>query len=336
MAGGEKLVTLKDIAERAGVNISTVSRALNHRSDIAEETRKMIESIAKELNYRPNLTAQALMGKSTKLIGVLVPEVESNYFVKIVNYLEEFLRIQGYSMIMVISHFDYNLEVEVLELFENRNVDGILVACSLSDEITKQIDYLKKKHIPVVLIEALNHLPNYDYVMIDDTYGMMLAVEHLMNQGHTKIGFISDNMNADIRYPMYRKAMSNNGLKVNEKFVYKRPERFEEGGYLAAKEMLNCEERPTAIIAGYDSIAIGVMRAIWEAGYRIPEDFAIVGNDNIREAAYLPKGLSTISPPVQEMAKMVVNLLIEKIENPENQVIHNIKLKPELIIRETT
>jgi DNA-binding LacI/PurR family transcriptional regulator len=330
------LVTLKDIAKRAGVNISTVSRALNHRSDIAEETREMIESIAKELNYKPNLTAQALMGKSTKLIGVLVPEIESNYFVKIINYLEEFLRVQGYSMIMTISNFNYNLELEALELFENRNVDGILVACSLYDDITKRIDYLKGKHIPVVLIEALTHLPDYDYVMIDDTHGMTLAVKHLMEQGHTRIGFISDNMNADIRYSMYLKAMSNNGLKADSKYVYKKPERFEEGGYLAAKEMLACEDRPTAVITGYDSIAIGVMKAVWEAGYRIPEDFAIIGNDNIREAAYLSKGLTTVSPPVQEMAKMAVNLLIEKIENPENKVIHNIKLKPEIIIRETT
>jgi len=330
------LVTLKDIAKRAGVNISTVSRALNHRSDISEETREMIKGIARELNYKPNLTAQALTGKSTKLIGVLVPEIESNYFVKIINYLEEFLRAQGYSMIMTISNFKYNLELEALELFENRNVDGILVACSLFDDITKRIDNLKGKHIPVVLIEALTHLPNYDYVMIDDTYGMTLAVKHLIERGHTKIGFISDNMNADIRYPMYQKAMSNNGLKADDKYVYKKPERFEEGGYLAAKEMLSCDDFPTAIITGYDSIAIGVMRAVWEAGYKIPEDFAIIGNDNIREAAYLQKGLTTVSPPVQEMAKMAVNLLIEKIDNPDNKVIHNIKLKPEVIIRETT
>ncbi|HBE77032.1 MAG TPA: hypothetical protein DDW65_04520, partial [Firmicutes bacterium] len=114
------------------------------------------------------------------------------------------------------------------------------------------------------------------------------------------------------------------------------PERFEQGGYNCMKKILSLTDRPTALLTGYDNIAVGAMRAIYEEHLKIPEDVAIIGNDNIRESSYLYQSLTTISPPVLEMSRMGVDLLIEKIENKENRVVHNIKLNPDLIIRETT
>ena len=331
------MITLKDIAKKAGVTVSTVSKALNGNSDIADETREMIQSIATELNYRPNIAAQTLAGKASKLIGIIVPEIESNYFVKIVCYLEEVLQSKGYSPILAISNFELQEECDALELFCNRNVDGVFLVCPMHSEIRNYLAHIKSSYgIPVVIIEALTHLPDCDYVMIDDTYGMTMAVKYLMEKGHQKIGFITDSTNTAIRLPMFQEAMSKNGLAFEEQYFKSDSERFEQGGYNCMKEILIKKDRPTALLTGYDDIAIGAMRAIYEAGLKIPEDIAIVGNDNIRESSFLYQGLTTISPPVREMARMGVDLLIEKIKHNENTVIHNIKLKPELIIRETT
>jgi LacI family transcriptional regulator len=331
------VITLKDIALKAGVNVSTVSRALNKNSDISGTTRESILRIAAELGYRPNYAAQTLAGKASKLVGVLIPDIRSGYFDTIIGFLEEFLTAQGYSPILAITDFDLKREIEALELFCNRQVDGILVSLPTNAGILRHIDEVRATyHIPVVLLESLTHWDNYDDVMVDDAFGMTAAVEYLKGKGHTDFGFLTDETNYPIRFPMFRAALESNGLAVNEDFVRVSTERFEKGGYLAMKALLASGTRPTALLAGYDSIAIGAMRVIYEAGLRIPEDFAIVGNDNIPEASFLYQCLTTIAPPVRELARMGTELLLEKIGDPENKVVHNIRLRPELIIRETT
>lgn len=331
------MASLKDISQKAGVAVSTVSKALNGRADISDETREKVCNIAKELNYKPNVVAQTLAGKASKLVGIIAPEIQSNYFVKIVNYLQFFLQKKQYSTILNISNFKFEEECDGLEMFCNRNVDGIFLICSMHHEIINQLRRIKNSYgIPVVLIEALDIFPDYDYIMIDDTYGMNSAIKHLKKKGHRKIGFITDSVNKFIRLPMFLKAMKENELEIKEQYCVDDPERFEQGGYNCMQKILSGKDRPTALLTGYDNIAIGAMRAIYESNLKIPEDFAMIGNDNIRESSYLYQSLTTISPPVLEMARMGVDLLIEKIENKQNHTIHNIKLNPELIIRETT
>jgi LacI family transcriptional regulator len=331
------VATLKDIALKAGVNISTVSRALNKNSDISESTRRAILRIAEEMEYHPNNAAQTLAGKASKLVGVLVPDIRSGYFDIMVNYLEEFLRAEGYSPVLAVTDFNVEIESEALELFCNRQVDGILLALPINAKIIQSLDKVRSRYrIPVVLLESLAHWNDYDDVMVDDAYGINLAVEYLKGKGHSEFGFLTDETNYPIRFPMFRAALEGNGLALNEGYVRVSAERFEKGGYLAMKELLGSGARPTALLAGYDSIAIGAMRAIYEAGLSIPGDFAIVGNDDVSASSFLYQPLTTLAPPVRELARMGTELLLDKIADPDNTVVHSISLRPELIIRETT
>ncbi len=333
----DNVTTLRDIAQRAGVNISTVSRALNGNPEISETTRLSILKIVEELGYRPNPAARTLAGKSSRLIGVLLPDIRSGYFDIMMTYLNNSLGASNYAPLLAMTDFDLKKEVEALDLFCDRQVAGIFVALPLNDKIRGNLTNVREKYgIPIVLLESLQHWESFDDVMIDDAYGMGLAIDHLIAKGHREIGFMTDSWNYPIRFPMFKSAMSERHLNVRMDYVHISRHRFELGGFEAMKELLGAEARPTAVLAGYDSIAIGAMRAVYAAKLKIPEDIAIVGNDDIPESSYLYQSLTTIAPPVRELAAMGTHILIEKIENPLNTVVHNITLKPELILRETT
>lgn len=330
------MVKLKDIAEKAGVNVSTVSRALNDSSDINVETKNRIRKIAKEMNYVPNTSAQSLVGKGTKSIGVIVPEIISNYFTHMLVSIESELKKRGYSLIIGMTHHDYKNEIYYLNVMKNRKVDGIILAGSMYKELEDYLITMKKSnYIPMVLIQTFVHFPDYDYIMVDDYYGYCMAVEHLKNKGHQKIGFIADEISSKMRFPMYKKALAKYGLELDKEYTKIGKEMFELGGYLRMKELIQTSHIPSAVFASYDYIAIGAMKALKEYGLRVPDDISIIGYDDIREASYISKPLTTISPPLGEMAKVGVNLLLHKIEKDSNTIQH-VSLKPELILRNTT
>jgi len=331
------VATLRDIAQRASVNISTVSRALNNNSEVSEATRKTILEIAEELGYRPNPAARTLAGKSSRLVGVLLPDIRSGYFDSMMTHLDEFLGESDYSPLLAMTNFELEKEVEALELFCDRQVAGIFVALPLNDKIRDDLRKVRERHgIPIVLLESLQHWESFDDVMIDDAYGIGLAIDHLMGKGHRDIGFMTDEWNYPIRFPMFRDALAERGLEARPDFVRVSKHRFELGGLEAMRGLISSDARPTAVIAGYDSVAIGALKALYEAKLRVPDDMAVVGNDDIPEASFLYQALTTIAPPVRELASMGTHIMIEKIEDPANKVVHNINLRPELKIRETT
>jgi LacI family transcriptional regulator len=333
----DNVVTLRDIAQRARVNISTVSRALNDNAEVSEATKRTIIKIAEELGYRPNQAARTLAGKSSRLIGVLLPDIRSGYFDSMMTHLGEFLGESGYSPLLTMTDFELKKEVEALELFCDRQVAGIFVALPLNDKIRDNLGKVREGYgIPIVLLESLQHWESFDDVMIDDAYGIGLAIDHLMAKGHRDIGFMTDEWNYPIRFPMFKRALAERGLEARPDFVHVSKHRFELGGFEAMGSLLSSGTRPTAVIAGYDSIAIGALKALYEAKLRVPDDMAVVGNDDIPESSFLYQALTTIAPPVRELASMGTHIMIEKIEDPANKVVHNINLRPELIIRETT
>jgi LacI family transcriptional regulator len=331
------MATLNDIARRAGVNISTVSRALNGSPEVSEETRRAILAIAEELGYRPNLAAQTLAGKSSRLVGVLLSDIRSGYFSSMMMNLGEFLSRLDYTPLLAMTEFDLGKEIDALEQFCNRQVAGIFVALPLNKKIREHLDVVRARFgIPIVLLETQQHWDEYDDVMIDDCHGMGLALDHLMAKGHRKIGFLTDQTNYPIRFPMFQEACAQRGIEVRKDFVCLSPNRFELGGFEAMNSLLAAAERPTAVLTGYDSIAIGAMRALYRAKLRIPDDMAVIGNDDIPEASYLFQPLTTIAPPVRELTSMGTHLLVEKIADPHNVAVHHVDLKPALVIRETT
>ena len=330
------MIILKDIAQMAGVNISTVSRALNDSNEVSDEKKQEIRNIAASLNYTPNYYAKALAGKETKTVGVIVQEISSNYYATMIGAIEMGLQDHGYSLIIGMSHHEWKLENHYLNVFWNRKVDGILIAGSMHNEITPTINRIHSDNIPIVLIHSFIDYQNYDYVAIDDSYGIGQAIQLFKKQGHRHIGYIASELASRFRLQILKKIIHDNGLILNEKHIKIGKEANEYCGYKYMKELINEGDMPTAILAAYDDIAVGAMRALYEYKYRVPEDISIIGYDNIRQSAFLRCPLTTISPPVEKMGKICLDILFQKIEDKNLKTIQHISLNSELIIREST
>jgi DNA-binding LacI/PurR family transcriptional regulator len=247
------------------------------------------------------------------------------------------LKERGYSLIIANSQFDASKEADAIETFINNNVEGIFLASSIHVRNQPLLEHLREeKKIALVLLEALAHHPEYNYVMIDDTYGMEQAIAYFIRKGHKKIGFISDYILDLIRKPMYFEALKRNGLSIKNNPLLSHPtKRCEIAGYEIMQKFLDLKDYPTAYLAGYDDVAIGAIRAAEERGLSIPEDIAIIGNDDLIQSSYLHRKLSTLSPPVERMSELGVKLMLDVIEGNEWDSMHHIRLNPNFIIRET-
>jgi len=329
------IVKLADIAKKANVSLSTVSRALNDSSEINEETKEIIRRIAKEMNYVPNISAKALAGKGTKTVLVIVPELRSGYFAQMIYHIESALMRKEYSMIVGMTHHKQEREIDLLNIYSRRKVDGIILIGCLYKGLEPYLHKIKKtNNVPLILMHTTNAFPDHDYIMIDDAQGIYEMIKYLKENGHTEIGFIACKVSSEYRYSAFKEAMRKNGMEYKEKYVKIGTEMFELGGYQMMNELFKEDRLPSAIFAAYDNFALGAMKAIAERNMVVPDDISIVGYDNISESPYFRPGLTTISPPVKEMSEISVRLLIDKIEN-KNNVIQHIALKPQLIIRDS-
>lgn len=329
------MATLKDIAKAAGVSVSTVSKALNDSYEIKDETKIKIIRVAKELNY--NINSEKLCANKNKshLIGVICPEVNSNYYAQLVSSLGASIAKRGYNSILAITGFEAEKEENYLNLFRNQEVDGIILITENKNiqAITHRIKYLW--NIPLVLIAADTEVSDFDCIKIDDYFGVVTGMNHLIGLGHKNIAYIGDILSGG-RFKAYKEAMRSNGVEVCDKSYRILDIRYEECGYQGMKDILESGEIPTAVFAAYDDVAIGAIRAITEYGMSIPEDISIVGVDNITVSPYLAKGLTTASSPIKEMAEVSISILTKKIKDDEYTVVQHVLFKPELIIRETT
>lgn len=329
--------TLKDIAKAAGVSLATASRVLNGGKGISKKTCDQVLQIAKDLNYIPNISAKILAGKNSKMIGMIVPEIDSNYFARIIFEVEHQLQKHGYFLLIANTQYKKEKEIQALNTFCTYNVEGIFITCTINNDILDEFaPTLKAQNIPLILLVARLHTADYSYIMVDDEAGMTDAIRYLRTKGYDRIGFIGDYILDTLRNELFISALKKNGLDPADNPIYSHPtRRFEQSGYETMKEILKDPNRPKAFLAGYDDIAIGAMRALDEAGLSVPEDIVIIGNDNVRESSYLHKALTTLSPPVIKMARLGSEIMLRAVKGEEDGVIHHISLRPDLIIRET-
>ncbi len=331
------MATLKDVARAAHVSLATVSRVMNGGKGISQKTCDNVLRIAEELNYVPNLSAKILAGKNSKMIGMIVPEIDSNFFARMIFEVEHQLQKLGYFLLIANTQYNKEKEIQALNTFCTYNVDGIFLACTINNDILEHFSpQLKAQGIPLILLEARLHTDNYSYVMVDDESGMMEAIKYLLSKGYDRVGFISDYILEVLRNQQFISAVKKCGLDPQNNPIYTDKDcRFEKCGYETMQKILKDPNHPSAFLSGYDDIAVGALRALDEANIAVPEEIAIIANDNIRESSYLHRSLSTLSPPVDKMAKLGVEMMINSINGKEDGVVRHILLKPELIIRET-
>jgi len=330
-----KVVGLKEIAESVGVSVSTVSKAINNATDVSEDTRQRILQAAAGLGYR--LEKASLSCGAPRTIGIICPEINSNYYAQILSVLEGDISRKGYYATVAFTNFLYENEKRALIDFIGQKVAGIILITE-GHEIGSDLVALKGKiKFPLIVIAYDMKSADHDNLLIDDSIGIEMAVDHLTGLGHTEIGFISDSLTLE-RLRHFRAAMESRNLSVNEGNVYieREDKRFEACGYAGAAAIIGGGAGITALIGGYDDIAIGALRLLSERGLRVPEDISVVGVDDVSVTPYLPVSLTTVAVPLEEMAEIATKILIRKLRDPGYQVVQQVFLRPRLIVREST
>ena len=328
------MVTIRDVAKKAAVSVTTVSHVVNQTRFVAEETEKRVRLAMEELDYRPNILARSLRKGATGTIGLVLPDSSNPFFAESGRLLEEAAFRRSFSLILCNSNGDLEKERRYTDVLFNKQVDGIIFMAAGDD--TKSLSKLVELKLPVVVVDRILNDPDVDAVITDNHMSGYLATRHLIELGHQKIAIIRgpSNVNPSAqRVNGYRQALAEAGLPYF-------PELEETGdfhsssGYIATKRLLQ-SVHPTAIFACNDLMAIGAIRAIHEAGLSIPGDISLVGHDDIELASYLQPPLTTIAQPIADLAETAVNFLIERIETPSLPPRKRI-LPNSLVVRNST
>ncbi len=336
-----KSVTIRDVAQRAGVSTATVSYVLNNSRPVREETRQRVLRAAEELGYRPSVIARGLQARESRMIGYSWLPAQPDQFEPI---LEKFLHVmaeaaerRGYHVLTFPCPKPHD-EVQVYrDMVRSGRVDGFILSnTNLHD---RRIRYLMDVGFPFVAFGRSNPDWDFPWVDVDGADGVQQAVNHLRALGHRRIACLAwpeDSLTGQYRLQGYLDAMASAGLPVEPAWII-RTENFHEYAYRSTQTWLAlpAAERPTAIIALTDLMAMGVMNAAADAGLRVGRELAVVGFDNAPVTNFLRPSLTSLRQPIAEVGERVVSMLIDLVRGQmpsPSQVI----LKPELVVRDTT
>ncbi|HLA52974.1 MAG TPA: LacI family DNA-binding transcriptional regulator [Flavitalea sp.] len=314
--GDQHIVTIKDISKQLKLSISTVSRALRGGTEIRKETRELVQQLAAELDYRPNPIALSLKEKRSKVIGVIVPEIANNFCSSTIAGIEEVAYSRGYYVTIFQSHESYEREVINTQLLSARRVDGLIISVSNETNRYQHLSSLIEKEIPLVMFDRVCSEIQTHKVVVNDYAAAFNATEHLVEQGHRDIAhitianFLSITQN---RKRGYEDALKKHGIPINKsRIVHCNFNTVEMDRSI--RSLFESKNRPTAIIASVERIAIRCLNVLMELKLNIPEDVAIIGFSDNPLNNILKPALSCIRQPTFEIGKKSAELLLELIE----------------------
>jgi len=330
--------TMKRIASELGVSITTVSKVLNNRQDIGHATRARVLAKVAELGYQPNAVARSLTLRRTHTLGVVIPDLMHSFFVEIVAGLETVASAQGYGLLLCSSNEDPAKERAEIDMLRQRQVDGIILASVNASGNTDLLQRLGPLGIGLVMIDRDDHpAVKCDRVVTDDVAVGRLAASHLVEQGRQAIAHIMGPpiVHAKRRADGYKAALKKLGVRTRAEWIV-RGGFMEADGYRAMTKLLALTPRIDAVFAANDPSAIGAMKAIWDAGRRIPEDIAIVGAGDIALGDLLRVPLTTVSWSRDEQGKQAAKLLLDRIGPEPSDRFRSVVIPPRLIVRRSS
>ncbi|MBW2056900.1 MAG: LacI family DNA-binding transcriptional regulator [Deltaproteobacteria bacterium] len=331
--------TIKDIARLARVSHTTVSRALNDRPRVSRRTRDRILAIAKKLNYRPNVAARSLKVRRTKTLGLVITTIINPFYPELAQGIENTAREMGYNIILCSTNYDIDLELRHIEMLRSKGVDGIIFTSTHIHD--PNIEGLVEEGFPIILVNRKTYDESIgnrvDYVVIENSRGAFMAVEHLIRMGHRRIGIITGLRQSSAsweRLEGVERAMTEYGVELDPDLVVE-GDFLKASGGRAAKRFSRMKVPPTAVFAVNDYMALGAMEGFMEEGLRIPHDMALVGFNDIEISRMRNIELTTVGQKTYEMGSIAVRTLVEKIEGEAQGLVRQIILEPELLIRKS-
>ncbi|MFT5177358.1 LacI family DNA-binding transcriptional regulator [Alteromonas sp.] len=326
--------TIYQVAERAGVSLSTVSRVLNGKASVNKVLKERVEKAVKELNYRPNSVARSLANNRTDSVGVLVPELNAPFFGDLMQAVESTLRAADKHVIISVGRNCLETEKDAIEFLISRNCDALIMhAEALSDEYLLELNQSK---LPVALVNRqVEGLPEA-CTSLDNEKGGYLATRHLLELGHKDIAYISgptDKCDASLRLEGHRRALSEAGLPINPQLIFN-GDYSEEDGKIGLLELMARDVPFTALVCANDWMASGAISCARDLGMSLPHDLSVVGFDDVVFAHHVFPRLTTVSNPIAEMAEMSAKYILNKVYGQANNV--QLYFEPSLVVREST
>ena len=309
--------TIKDVAKKAGVSISTVSRVINDSKPVTNEVKQRVLDVIKETGYVPNPLARSLVTKKSQLIGVIVPEVTDTFAAEVLNGIEEISKMYDYDILLANTYSEKDLEVKNINLLRAKQVEGIVM---ISWDIDKDVvGLLEDSGIPAVYISKTTRDFDIYNVSINNNSAVKDMTNFLLDRGHKKIVLLNTTFQtnlADERLTGYRDAIVGRGLKVNEGFIKSCGPTFDDG-YMAVKEMLESKVDVDAIFATSDEVAIGAINACFDLGYKVLEDISVVGFYDIEFSKMCRPKLTTVKQPLYDMGAVAIRMIIKMVKGIE-------------------
>lgn len=327
------MATIKDVAFAANVSVATVSRVLNDSGPVSDSTRRRIREVAARLRYAPHGAARSLITHKTDTLGVLLPDLYGEFFSELIRGMDEAATEHRFHLLVSSSHADKG-EVEASMRAMRGRVDGLIV---MSPDLDAASFQNIPDSLPLVLLCSRSNGTDLDSLTIQNCGGAREMVRHLVKLGHSRIAIVKGavgNFDAKERLRGYRAALrdagiaSDRALEANGGFT-------EAGGYAAAAELLAMKPRPTAIFAANDSMAIGVLSALKDAGLRVPNDIVVAGFDDIPLARYMDPPLSSVRVPIAQLGRRAVEMLMVGVTEGNKHTRRRERVPIKLVIRQS-
>lgn len=329
-------ITLHDIAAKAGVSHTTVSRVVNGAENVKENTKRKVQKAIEELNYVPNAYARGLSQKQSDVIGVVVPEIRNTFFGEMIEGITSVADKNHLTVLLFNTDENALKEKRALKFLQEHRVRGLILTPATSDKnyTPSHVDSLKKLNIPTILVDRVIPGINLDGLYADNMQSLYEATSLLIDEGHRDIAVLAGDPKLQLareRVAGYKLAFESRNLKYNEKNIFF-CEFSKECGYNQTLHILGMKRRPTAILSNNNMLSLGCLKALYEKRLRIPEDIAFLGYDSIEELNILQSNITLVDKQAFDYGQNAMQLLLKRIENPE-MAIQKIIISGKLVKR---
>jgi len=329
--------TIHEVASKAKVSITTVSRTINTPSLVDPKTAKRVWKAIDELNYYPDVHARSLVSGKSNILGLIVSDITNPFFPDLVKGFEDVVVQHGYEIMVSSTNYDPARMALCVRRMIERQVEGVAIMTSEMEE--HLVEQLVARRVPTVFLDVGTPGEGISNIVVEYAHGINEAVQHLVDLGHRKLGFVSGPEtleSARTRRSAFLAAQVRLGLPQNDEWIGQGDHKVD-GGVRAMNKLLQLTDRPTAVMASNDLTAIGMMSAIRKAGLSVPKDISVVGFDDIWQAEFTDPPLTTVRFPREQVAEQACRALMSDIAKPNgSERQYEYRVEPHLIIREST